>query len=65
MIIKQLPTDFIVEEISVAEISKEKKEHAIFILEKKEMDTFEALRCVAKNLRISLFDISQYQQNTI
>jgi tRNA pseudouridine13 synthase len=57
MKIKQLPTDFIVEEIPSIEISKEKKEHSIFILEKQEMDTFEALRLIAKNLRISLFEI--------
>ena len=57
MKIKQLTKDFIVEEIPSIEISNEKKEHSIFILEKQEMDTFEALRTVARNLRISLFEI--------
>jgi len=57
MKLKQLPTDFIVEEIPSIEIFKEKKEHSIFILQKQEMDTFEALRLIAKNLRISLFEI--------
>lgn len=57
MKIKQLPTDFIVEEIPLIEITKEKKQHSIFILEKQKMDTFEALRFIAKNFRISLFEI--------
>lgn len=57
MKIKQLPNDFIVEEIPITEISKEKKEHAIFILEKQELDTFEALRIIAKIFHISLFEI--------
>ncbi len=57
MKLKQTPFDFIVEEISNIDIFKEKKEHAIFILEKQEMDTFEALRLIAKNLLIPLFEI--------
>jgi len=57
MKLKQKPYDFIVEELPCIEISKEKKENAIFILEKQEMDTFEALRLIAKNFHISLFKI--------
>ena len=57
MILKQKPSDFIVEEITSIEIRKEKKDHAIFILEKQELDTFEALRNIAKNLCISLYEI--------
>jgi len=57
MKLKQTPYDFIVEEIPNIDIFKEKKEHAIFILEKQEMDTFEALRLISNNLLISLFEI--------
>jgi len=57
MKLKQKPYDFIVEELPVIEISKEKKENAIFILEKLDMDTFEALRLIAKNFHVSLFEI--------
>ncbi|OGS40269.1 MAG: tRNA pseudouridine(13) synthase TruD [Euryarchaeota archaeon RBG_13_31_8] len=57
MKIKQFPNDFIVEEIPIIEISKEKKEHAIYILEKQEMDTFEALRLIANSFHISSFEI--------
>ncbi len=57
MKLKQKPYDFIVEELPVIEISKEKKENAIFILEKQDIDTFEALRLIAKNFHVSLFEI--------
>ena len=57
MKLKQKPYDFIVEELPVIEISKEKKENTIFILEKQDMDTFEALRLIAKNFHVSLFEI--------
>ena len=57
MKLKQTPYDFVVEELPNIDIFKEKKEHAIFILEKQEMDTFEALRLISNNLLISLFEI--------
>jgi tRNA pseudouridine13 synthase len=57
MKLKQQPTDFIVEEIPNIMISSEKDEHSIFLLEKQEVDTFDAIRQIAKKLRISLFEI--------
>lgn len=57
MKLKQIPSDFIVEEITSIEVSKEKKEHAIFTMEKQEMDTFGALHIIAKKLRVSLYEI--------
>ena len=57
MKLKQLSTDFIVEEIPSIEISQEKDEHAIFLLEKKEIDTFDAVRLISKKLRVPLFEI--------
>ncbi len=57
MKLKQLPDDFIVEEIPDFTISKEKDEHTIFLLEKQEVDTFDAVRRIAQRLHISLFEI--------
>ena len=57
MKLKQTPYDFVVEEIPNIDIFKEKKEHTIFILEKQEIDTFEALRLISNNFLISLFEI--------
>ena len=57
MKLKQQPTDFIVEEIPNIVISSEKDEHSVFLLEKQEVDTFDAIRQIAKKLRISLFEI--------
>jgi tRNA pseudouridine13 synthase len=57
MKLKQLSTDFIVEEIPGIDISQEKDEHAIFLLKKKEIDTFDAIRLIAKKLRVPLFEI--------
>jgi len=57
MKLKQLSTDFIVEEIPSIDISQEKDEHAIFLLEKKEIDTFDAIRLIAEKLRVPLFEI--------
>jgi tRNA pseudouridine13 synthase len=48
MKLKQYPTDFIVEEISSIIPSSDKDLHKIFLLEKEEMDTFEALRYLSK-----------------
>ena len=57
MKLKQQPADFIVEEIPDFTISSEKDEHTIFLLQKQEIDTFDAIRQIAKRLRISLFEI--------
>jgi len=57
MKLKQQPADFIVEEIPSFEVSSEKDEHTVFLLEKQEIDTFDSIRQIAKKLRISLFEI--------
>jgi hypothetical protein len=40
MKLKQLPTDFIVEEIPNIRVTQEKDDQTIFLLEKKEIDTY-------------------------
>ena len=57
MKLKQLPADFIVEEIPDYTVSSVKDEHTIFLLQKQEVDTFDAVRRIAQRLRISLFEI--------
>jgi len=57
MKLKQLPADFVVEEIPDYTVSSEKDEHTVFLLEKQEVDTFDAIRRIAQRLRISLFEI--------
>ena len=57
MKLKQLPGDFIVEELPLDKASVEKDEHTVFLLEKQEVDTFDAIRRIAGKLRISLFEI--------
>jgi tRNA pseudouridine13 synthase len=57
MKLKQQPADFIVEEITDIPISSETKEHAIYLLEKQEIDTFEAINLISRQLNIPLFDI--------
>jgi tRNA pseudouridine13 synthase len=57
MKLKQLPTDFVVEEIPDYIVSPQKDQHTIFLLQKQEVDTFEAIRRIAQRLRISLFEI--------
>ena len=57
MKLKQLPADFVVEEIPDYTMSSEKDEHTIFLLQKQEVDTFDAIRRIAQRLRISLFEI--------
>jgi len=57
MKLKQQPSDFIVEELSSVAVSSEKDEHAVFMLEKQEIDTFDAVRRIAQRLRISIFEI--------
>jgi len=57
MKLKQLPADFIVDEIPDYPLSSEKDEHTIFLLQKQEVDTFDAIRQIAYRLHISLFEI--------
>ncbi len=57
MKLKQLPTDFVVEEIPDYTVSPQKDQHTIFLLQKQEVDTFEAIRRIAQRLHISLFEI--------
>jgi len=57
MKLKQIPSDFIVEEIPINEFSDEKQEHTVFLLEKKELDTFEALNILSSKLHIPLREI--------
>jgi len=57
MKLKQQPSDFIVEEIPSIEISSEKDEHAIYLLEKQGIDTFDAIRSLAKQRHLPLFEI--------
>jgi len=57
MKLKQQPGDFIVEELSSVPVTSEKDEHTVFLLEKQEIDTFDAIRRIAQRLHISLFEI--------
>lgn len=57
MKLKQLPSDFIVEEIPNIQTSNEKKAHSIHILEKTELDTFEAIHLISKKTNVPLFEI--------
>jgi len=57
MKLKQQPADFMVEELPGFEVSTEKDEHTVFLLEKQEIDTFDAIRRIAQRIRISLFEI--------
>jgi len=57
MKLKQLPNDFFVEEIPIISFSQDKKAHSIFIMEKAELDTFEAVRLISKKTNIPLFEI--------
>ncbi len=50
--IKTIPEDFIVEEIPKEKVSKS-REHIIFWVEKRNMDTHEVIRLLSKKLRIS------------
>ncbi len=57
MKLKQQPGDFVVEELSSVPVSAEKDEHTVFLMQKQEVDTFDAIRRIAQRLRISLFEI--------
>ncbi|MFH1013341.1 MAG: tRNA pseudouridine(13) synthase TruD, partial [Thermoplasmatota archaeon] len=52
MKVKQQPSDFIVEEITTIKFSTEKDAHQIFIMEKKEQDTFEAIDVISRTFHI-------------
>jgi tRNA pseudouridine13 synthase len=57
MKLKQLPTDFIVEEIPNIRFTQEKDDQTIFLLEKKEIDTYNAIQSIAKKFHIPLSEI--------
>jgi len=57
MKLKQLPHDFIVEELPSISISKEEKTHSIFIMEKISITTLDAIRILSKKINIPLFEI--------
>ena len=57
MKLKQKPNDFFVEEISNISISQDKKPHSIFLMEKTDLDTFDATRIISKKTNVPLFDI--------
>jgi tRNA pseudouridine13 synthase len=57
MKLKQQPNDFLVEEISNISISQDQRSHSIFIMEKTELDTFNAIRIISKKTKIPIFEI--------
>ncbi|RLF29261.1 MAG: tRNA pseudouridine(13) synthase TruD [Thermoplasmata archaeon] len=52
MKLKQKPSDFIVEEIPNFNILSDKDDYKIFLMEKKEIDTFDSIEIISKKLRI-------------
>lgn len=54
MKLKQIPADFIVEEIPNFKISQNRDRYQVFLLEKQELDTFDAVRIISKELKIPL-----------
>lgn len=57
MKLKQLPNDFIVDELSNISISQDKNNHSIFILEKTGITTFDAINIISKKINIPFFEI--------
>lgn len=57
MKLKQLSADFVVEEVPNYPVVSQREEHTVYMMEKQEIDTFDAVRRIAKKLRISLFEI--------
>lgn len=57
MKLKQQPSDFLVEENINIIISENKKTHSIYIMEKTELDTFDAIRAISKKTKVPLFQI--------
>jgi len=54
MKLKQFPEDFIVEEIPNFKISQNKDRYQVFLMEKRELDTFDAAKIISKELKIPL-----------
>ena len=61
MKLKQLPADFVVQEIPDYPVSSEKNEQSVYVLQKQGIDSFDALRRIAQKLHISLFKI-EYEE---
>src|SRR4030042_5106075 len=57
MKLKQLPSDFIVEELPSLVFSQEKQAKQIFLLEKQEIDTFGAIRLLSRKTGVPLREI--------
>lgn len=57
MKIKQIPEDFLVEEIPSIKISEKKDNYIIFLLEKRGLEIFHVLRCIGKKLKIPVKEI--------
>jgi len=57
MKLKQHPSDFIVEELTTLQVSDEPQAHRVYQFEKQGLDTFDAIRLLAKKLKIPLFEI--------
>ncbi len=57
MKLKQQPEDFIVEEITSLQPSKEKKQFQVFLFEKKGLETFSLLEQISRKYNIARYDI--------
>jgi tRNA pseudouridine13 synthase len=57
MKLKQQPSDFFVEEITNISVSMDKKAHSIFIMNKTEIDTFDAIHKISKKIKVPFFEI--------
>lgn len=57
MKLKQLSSDFFVEEIPNITLSQEKKAHSIFIMKKTGLDAFNAIRLISEKTSIPFFEI--------
>lgn len=57
MKLKQQPSDFFVEEITNILVTQFKKAYSIFIMEKTELDTFDAVYKISKKIKVPLFEI--------
>ncbi len=57
MKLKQQPTDFIVEELPSKTWSQDKQAHAVYRMEKQDVDTFDAIRTIARRLRLPQAEI--------
>jgi len=57
MKLKQQPADFIVEELPSQAWSQEKQAHAVYRMDKEEVDTFDAIRTIARRLRLPYQEI--------